>query len=127
MAIAWSSYEVHGVPVVELTGPLTETTVLSLEPELARLLASGTRVLVVDLSGLDACDAAGAAMLAACDRAATPAGVELRLAAPAATAGHALRTHGLMSRLRVFGSVDGAARGDAQDVLPAVPPAAGAG
>jgi anti-anti-sigma regulatory factor len=71
----------------------------------------------MDLAEVEACDTAGAAMLDAAGRASSAAGVELRLAAPQGPILHALHTHGLTSRLLVFGSLDGAARGDPLDLL----------
>jgi anti-anti-sigma factor len=108
MQVSWSTYEVHGACVLALAGGLCEETVLTVEPEVARLLAGDRSVLVIDLAEVEACDSAGAAMLDATGRASSAAGVELRLAAPHGPILHALHTHGLSSRLRVFGSVDGA-------------------
>jgi anti-sigma B factor antagonist len=121
MALTWTSYEVHQTAVLELTGQLCADTVLLLEPELARLLAGERGVLVLNLARVDECDPAGLAMLDACNRAAGAAGVEVRLAAPGEPLRQALRRRGLVSRLRVFGSIDGATRGDPMDLLsPAV-------
>jgi anti-anti-sigma factor len=100
-----------------LTGGLCEETVLTVEPEVARLLAGGRSVLVIDLAEVEACDSAGAAMLDATGRASSAAGVELRLASPQGPILRALHAHGLTSRLRVFGSLDGAARADPLDLL----------
>jgi anti-anti-sigma factor len=125
MDLRWLTYEVHGSAVLALTGRLCASTVLAVEPEMAWLLAGDRSVLVVDLAGVEACDSAGLAMLDACDRASAAAGIELRLAAPISCVREALRARGLMSQLRVFGSVDGAARADAVDILPATQPAAG--
>jgi anti-anti-sigma regulatory factor len=84
----------------------------------ARLLAGDRPVLVmVDLAEVGSCDSAGLAMLEACGRASTVAGVELRLVAPRDPVRQALPARGLTSRLRVFGSLDGATRGDAMDLL----------
>jgi anti-sigma B factor antagonist len=125
MELRWSTYEVHGAPILALTGKLCASTILAVEPEVAWLLAGDRSVLVVDLAGVETCDSAGLAMLDACDRASAAAGIELRLAAPTTPVCQALRTRGLISRLRVFGSVDGATRADALDLLPAAHPAAG--
>jgi anti-anti-sigma factor len=119
MELRWSTYEVHGTAVLALDGKLCASTILTVEPELAWLLAGDRSVLVVDLVGLEACDSAGLAMLDACDRASSAADIELRLAAPTPSVCEAMRSRGLLSRLRVFGSVDGAARSDAVDLLPA--------
>jgi anti-anti-sigma factor len=112
----------HGAAVLALTGELCASTILTVEPEVAWLLAGDRSVLVVDLAGVEACDSAGLAMLDACDRASSAAGIELRLAAPTASVCQALRARGLISRLRVFGSMDGATRADALDLLPAARP-----
>jgi anti-anti-sigma factor len=117
MRLSWSTYEVHGACVLALAGGLCEETVLTVEPEVARLLAGDRPVLVLDLAEVQACDSAGAAMLDAASRAANAAGVELRLAAPHGPILHALHTHGLTSRLPVFGSLDGATRADPLDLL----------
>lgn len=117
MQLSWSTYEVHGACVLALTGGLCEETVLMVEPEVARLPAGDRSVLVVDLAEVQACDPAGVDMLDVARRAANAAGVELRLAAPPAPILHALHSHGLTSRLRVFGSLDGAARADPLDLL----------
>jgi anti-sigma B factor antagonist len=125
MELRWSRYEVHGAAVLALTGGLCASTVLTVEPEVAWLLAGDRSVLVVDLAEVEMCDSTGLAMLDACDRASIAAGIELRLAAPTTSVFQALRARGLISRLRVFGSVDGATRADALDLLPATRPAAG--
>jgi anti-anti-sigma factor len=117
MHLSWSTYEVHGACVLALAGGLCEETVLTVEPEVARLLAGDRSVLVVDLAEVEACDSAGLAMLDACGRASNAAGVELRLAAPQGPILHALHAHGLASRLRVFGSLNGATRADPLDLL----------
>ncbi|MGC9665544.1 STAS domain-containing protein [Planosporangium sp. 12N6] len=115
MDLTWSTYEAHGAPVLALAGGLCEDTVLSVEPEVARLLAGDRPALVIDLSEVAACDSAGLSMLDACDRASTVAGVELRFAAPREPIFQAMHGRGLTSRLRVFGSLDGASRGDPLD------------
>src|SRR4051794_39961342 len=125
MELRWTTYEVHGACVLALTGGLCASTVLTIEPEVAWLLAGDRSVLIVDLAEVEACDSAGLAMLDACDQASSAAGIELRLAAPGPSVCQALRARGLISRLRVFGTVDGAARADAVDLLPAGRPAAG--
>jgi hypothetical protein len=56
-------------------------------------------------------------MLEARGRASAVAGVELRLVAPREPVGQALQARGLTSRLRVFGSLDGATRGDTVDLI----------
>ncbi|MGC9665058.1 STAS domain-containing protein [Planosporangium sp. 12N6] len=117
MELRWSTYEVHGTPVLALTGKLGASTVLAVEPELAWLLAGDRSVLVVDLSAVAVCDSAGAAMLDACDRAASAAGIELRLAAPSPAVCDALHAWGLTSRPRTYHSVDDAVRADARDLL----------
>jgi anti-anti-sigma factor len=117
MRVSWSTYEVHGACVLALAGGLCEETVLMVEPEMGRLLAGDRPVLVIDLAEVQACDSAGAAMLNACGRVSSAAGVELRLAAPHGPILHALHTQGLTSRLRVFRSVDGATRADPLDLL----------
>jgi anti-anti-sigma factor len=125
MKLTWSTYEVHGAAVLALAGKLCASTVLTVEPEVAWLLAGDRSILVVDLAGLDECDSAGLAMLDACDRASNAAGIELRLAAPIPAVREALRMRGLASRLRVFNSMDGAARADPLDLVSAGHPAAG--
>jgi anti-anti-sigma factor len=122
MELRWSRYEVRGTAVLALTGGLCASTVLMLEPEVAWLLSGERSVLVVDLLGVEACDSAGLAMLDACDRASTAAGIELRLASPNPAVCETLRARGLISRLRVFSTVDGAVRADAVDLLPATHP-----
>jgi anti-anti-sigma factor len=117
MDLRWSAYEMHAAAVLALAGDLCGSTVLTVEPEVVRLLAGDRAVLVVDLAEVGSCDAAGLAMLEACGRASAVAGVELRLVTPREPVGQALQARGLTSRLRVFGSLDGAARGDAVDLI----------
>jgi anti-anti-sigma factor len=80
--------------VLALTGDLCGATVLTVEPEVARLLASNRPVLVVDLAEIGSYDSAGLAMLDACGRAPAVAGVELRLVAPREPVGQALQARG---------------------------------
>ncbi|GII25665.1 STAS domain-containing protein [Planosporangium mesophilum] len=120
MELRWSTYEVRGITVLALTGRLCASTVLLLEPEVAWLLTRERKALVIDVAEVEACDSAGLAMLDACDRAATLAGIDLRLASPSRSVREALRGRGLLSRLRVFGTVEGATRADAVDLLPAI-------
>jgi anti-sigma B factor antagonist len=122
MGLTWSTYSVHGADVLEIAGQLTRMTAVLLEPQLATLLTRPGSVLVIDLAGVDLCDRAGFAMLEACHRAAAVAGVEVRLAAPSAPVGRALRSSGLMHNLPVFSTVDAAARGDVLGRLPSTPP-----
>jgi anti-anti-sigma factor len=117
MPLTWSTYEVHGACVLALAGGLCEETMLTVEPEVARLLAGDRPVLVVDLAEVQACDSAWLAILDTYGRAANAAGVELGLAAPHGAIVHALHAHGLTSRLRTFGSLDGATRADPLDLL----------
>jgi ABC-type transporter Mla MlaB component len=63
MDLRWSAYEMHGAAVLALTGDLCGATVLTVEPEVARLLASNRPVLVVDLAEIGSYDSAGLAML----------------------------------------------------------------
>ena len=117
MGLTWSTYSVQGAHVLELVGQLTRTTVLLLEPQLAKLLNRTGSILVIDLAKVDTCDRAGVAMLEAGHRASAVAGVDLRLAAPSVPAGRALHSAGLLAVLPVFDTVDAAARGDALGLL----------
>jgi anti-sigma B factor antagonist len=117
MGLTCSTYSAHGAHVLELAGQLTRMTVLLLEPQLAKLLTRAGSILVIDLAKVDTCDRAGVAMLEAGLRASAVAGVEMRLAAPSVPVGRALHSAGLLTVVPVFGTVDAAARGDAQGLL----------
>jgi ABC-type transporter Mla MlaB component len=101
VALSHSSDEVRGIAVLALAGRLCASSIFMIEPEVARLLAGDRTVPVFDLAGISDCDAAGVAILDACDRACATAGVELRMAAPPRSLYTALRARGLASRLSV--------------------------
>ncbi|RPE31878.1 STAS domain-containing protein [Kitasatospora cineracea] len=87
----------NGWSTLTLTGSLAPGGVAVVRERLLRLVAAGCRHLVLDLSGLERCDAAGFAVLIATRRHLASRGGELRLVLPAP--GTAVR-----SALSVFGA-----------------------
>ncbi|WP_052509229.1 STAS domain-containing protein [Kitasatospora griseola] len=74
----------NGWSIVTLTGSLAPSAVAVVRERLLRLVAAGCRHVVLDLSGLEQCDAAGFAVLIATRRHLSSRGGELRLVPPAA-------------------------------------------
>lgn len=81
--------------VVKLSGDLDIATTPALRERLTALLHPGMRLLVLDLSGVSFCDAAGLAVLIGTKRRAASLGIILRLAAPGAQVTKILRFTGL--------------------------------
>ncbi|GLW55126.1 STAS domain-containing protein [Kitasatospora phosalacinea] len=73
----------NGWSTVALHGSLAPRDVAVVRDRLLRLVAAGCRHLVLDLSGLERCDAAGFAVLIATRRHLASRGGELRLVLPA--------------------------------------------
>ncbi len=106
---------VAGVTVLQLRGALQHGNTGALEQRLALLLVRLRSPLVIDLSAVETCDAAGAAVLVGAARAASPA-TPVRLAGPNEATRAALRTAGVVGALPAFGSVAGAAQADPADL-----------
>ena len=108
--------DVDGTTVLEIHGALRSGNTPALERHLALLLVQLRSPLVIDLAGVQDCDAVGAAVLMGAGRAAAPA-TPVRLACPGDTIREALRTVGTPSAVPIFASVDGAARSDPSQLL----------
>lgn len=88
---------IHGTDhtIVRLSGDLDIATAPQVRERLVSLLRPGLRLLILDLSDVAFCDAAGLAVLIGAQRRATPLGATLRLAAPSAQMAGMLRVTGL--------------------------------
>jgi len=94
--------------IARLRGELDAATAPSLRERLAALLRPGTRLLVLDLSEIWFCDAAGLAVLVGTQRRATLLGTTLRLAAPRSQIAKVLHTTGLDRSLAIHPTLSGA-------------------
>jgi anti-anti-sigma factor len=81
--------------IVKLSGHLDIATTPALRERLNTLLHPGMGLLIVDLSEVSFCDAAGLAVLIGTQRRATPLGITMRLAAPRPQITNLLRLTGL--------------------------------
>jgi anti-anti-sigma factor len=131
--------------VVALHGELDIATAPAWRERLLGLLRPGTRLLILDLSGLSFCEAAGLAVLIGTRRRAMPLGIALVLAAPRPQVAKVLRATGLDRSLTIRPTLaDALARptaaepaahagpvlsglGSFSGALDATPPMAGAG
>lgn len=109
-----------GYAVVTLSGELDIACAAALREQLLGLLRPGAARLVIDLSGVNYCDASGLRVLVVTGRRAELLGGLLRLAAPGPAVASALRLMGLHRRFDVFASVL-AATGGAQPRLARAP------
>jgi anti-sigma B factor antagonist len=80
---------------VRLIGELDMAATLQLEPEIDRLLDSGTRKLSFDLSGLEFIDSTGFSLLVAVTERTRATGAELVLLRPSEPVARAMRVTGL--------------------------------
>jgi anti-anti-sigma factor len=81
--------------IIKLRGDLDVATAPKARERLLAALLPGTRLLVLDLSSVWFCDAAGAAVLIGTQRHATRLGITVRLAAPRTPVTKVLRITGL--------------------------------
>ncbi len=87
--------------VARLTGDLDVAAAPALRESLRRLLRPGTRLLVIDLSDVPACDTAGLAVLVGVQRSAAAQGIVVRLTSPSPQVAELLRSTGLDRRLTI--------------------------
>ena len=81
--------------VARLRGDLDIATIPALREQLAGVLGPGVRLLIIDLSEVSFCGAAGLAMLTGTQRRARARGITVRLAAPRPQTAELLRITGL--------------------------------
>ena len=94
--------------VVTLHGDLDATTAPALREHLLDVLRPGMRLLVLDLSQVWFCDAAGAAVLIGAQRRAVTLGIAVRLAGPRSRVAKVLRSTGLDRRLAIHSTLSDA-------------------
>jgi anti-anti-sigma factor len=94
--------------IVRPRGEIDIATAPALRERLLGLLRDGVRLLIIDLSGISFCDAAGFAVLVGVRRRAVPLGITLRLASPRPQFARLLRLHGLDGSLTVYPAPTGA-------------------
>jgi len=87
--------------IVKLRGDLDIATAPKVRERLFAALRPGMRLLVLDLSQVAFCDAAGAAVLIGTQRRATELGSAIRMAAPRSSVAKVLRITGLDRRLTI--------------------------
>jgi anti-anti-sigma factor len=98
-----------GIAIARLSGELAIASSPVLRDELLGLLRRGSSRLVLDLSGVTACDASGLAVLVGTSHRARLLGGSLGLAALSAPAEDMLHATGLHQHLDVFPTVEAAA------------------
>ena len=84
-----------GLTIARLEGDLDIATAPPLREHLLSVLSRGVRLLIIDLSGVSFCDAAGLAVLIGTQRHARARGIIVRLAAPRPQLAKLLRITGL--------------------------------
>jgi anti-anti-sigma factor len=87
--------------VVKLSGGLNFAAAPALREQLIAVLNRGTDLLILDLSGVLACDTAGLAVLIGTQRRAGLLGTQMRLLAPSLPVTKALRSSGLHASFSV--------------------------
>ncbi|MEU8118126.1 STAS domain-containing protein [Spirillospora sp. NPDC049024] len=90
-----------GITIVALRGDLDMATAPALGEHLRAGLLQSARLLILDLSGVTFCDAAGLTLLIGIQRHATGLGITLRLSAPRPQVAKLLRITGLDRGLNV--------------------------
>jgi anti-sigma B factor antagonist len=94
--------------IIKLRGELDVATAPKARERLFAALVPGTKLLVLDLSSMWFCDAAGAAVLIGTQRRATTLDITIRLAAPRPTVANTLRITGLDRRLTIHSTLSDA-------------------
>jgi anti-anti-sigma factor len=94
--------------IARLRGELDVATAPALRERLAALLRRPMRLLVLDLSEIRFCDAAGLAVLIGAQRRARLFGITLRVAAPGLQVANVLRVTGLDRGLSIYPTLAGA-------------------
>jgi anti-anti-sigma factor len=108
-----------GLTIARLEGDLDIATTPALRERLLRVPGPAGRLLIIDLSGVSFCDAAGLAMLIGAQRRASGRGITIRFVAPRPQMAKLLRITGLDRSFTICATLD--------DALPAQggrPPAA---
>jgi anti-anti-sigma factor len=109
--------------IARLRGDLDVATAPALRERLAALLRPDMRLLILDLSEVGFCDAAGLAVLIGTQRRATPLDIALRLAAPRPQVAKVLHATGLDRGLSIHSTLaDALARAVTRRVATARPP-----
>ncbi|MEV0406506.1 STAS domain-containing protein [Actinoallomurus sp. NPDC050550] len=96
-----SNFHCRARTIVKLRGDVDITTAPALRERLLEVLRPGMRLLILDLSEVWFCDAAGLAVLIGTQRRATRLGITLCLAAPRPRVAKALHVTGLDRRLTI--------------------------
>jgi anti-sigma B factor antagonist len=104
-APAFSVRRSDGYAIVTISGEIDIARAPALREQLIGLLRPGASRLVVDLSGVNFCDASGLAVLVGVARRVGLLGGVLRLAAPTPLVSTVLRLTGLDSRFEIFAAV----------------------
>ncbi|MHC5027424.1 MAG: STAS domain-containing protein [Planctomycetota bacterium] len=91
-----------GITVLRLTGNLDSTSTPELETHLARLIDSGTRRVVVDLTEVDFVSSAGLGVLLFAAQSLAPSGGTLRVCCPNDAVRYAFDASGFSKILSVF-------------------------
>jgi anti-anti-sigma factor len=105
--------------IVRLRGDIDIATAPALRKRLLGVLRRGMRLLILDLSGVSFCDAAGLAVLIGTRHRATLLGITLRLTAPHPRVAKVLRITGLDRSITIFTTLaDTLARGGARGRRP---------
>lgn len=99
------------VTVVRISGSVDSVTSEDLQRAFSRELEAGCARLVADFSGVEYTSSAGLRVLLATVKQCRSRGGDLRLAAPNPEVRNVLELSGFTGILRVFASVDDAARG----------------
>ncbi len=99
----------HGHTLMTVGAHLDVTTASALRESLLGHLRHGGRWLIIDLSGVNYCDAFGLAVLLVMDRRARLLGGGLRLAAPTAVATKTLQVSGLQRHFAIYPTTEDAA------------------
>ncbi len=103
--------ERDGAMILQIGGALLESNTGALERRVALLLTRLRRPLIVDLSQVQECDAAGAAVLVGAGRAASPA-TPVRLAGATPAVQQVLQTADVLRMVPAFRTVDDAIGAD---------------
>ncbi|MFL6055160.1 MAG: STAS domain-containing protein [Actinoallomurus sp.] len=100
--VGLSNFDCLAYTIVKLRGDVDIITAPALRERLLRAVRPGMRLLILDLSGVWFCDAAGLAVLMGTQRRATRLGITFHLAAPRLRVAKVLHVTGLDRRLTIY-------------------------
>ena len=102
--------QVTGIPVLKVTGEIDIYTAPMFKQAVVNMVTEGSKNVIIDLSGVTFMDSSGFGTLLGATRRLRPSGGGLHLAAPNSTIQRMLRLTRLDSIMRIYDTIEEAAR-----------------